>query len=324
MGTPYSTFNQYIILIQFAIFKKVVYLFAEMSEWLNVLVSKIGKVKAFGGSNPPLCAISELYEPQVRIFYRIALIFVRKHNIITLGDLAKMINYVFFDLDETLIDIKKAQNEAIKSLFKKFGFNKNTNLKNFTKKWDDLTDYHYKFYTAKEISYEEQRRRRIVDLFQFYNIELSQNPIDTYNIYLTEFENAWSVFDDVIESLQTLKSAGYNLGLISNGDYSQQVQKMQKVGIFELFSFVNTSSQFEYSKPNLKIFETVFKLHEIDFNQVVYIGDSYEKDILPCRDLGISAILIDRKNIKYDDNELIKVSSLNAIPELLLKLNNVG
>ena len=48
---------------------KLLYLFAEMSEWLNVLVSKIGKVKAFGGSNPPLCAISELYEPQVRIFY---------------------------------------------------------------------------------------------------------------------------------------------------------------------------------------------------------------------------------------------------------------
>ena len=29
---------------------------AEMSERLNVLDSKSGKVKAFGGSNPPLCA----------------------------------------------------------------------------------------------------------------------------------------------------------------------------------------------------------------------------------------------------------------------------
>ena len=27
-----------------------------MSEWSNVPVSKIGKVQAFGGSNPPLCA----------------------------------------------------------------------------------------------------------------------------------------------------------------------------------------------------------------------------------------------------------------------------
>lgn len=27
-----------------------------MSEWLNVSLSKSDKVKAFGGSNPPLCA----------------------------------------------------------------------------------------------------------------------------------------------------------------------------------------------------------------------------------------------------------------------------
>lgn len=34
----------------------------------------------------------------------------------------QMIKYVFFDLDETLIDIKKAQNEAIKSLYIKYQF----------------------------------------------------------------------------------------------------------------------------------------------------------------------------------------------------------
>ena len=30
--------------------------FEELSEWLNVLLSKSNKVKAFGGSNPPLFA----------------------------------------------------------------------------------------------------------------------------------------------------------------------------------------------------------------------------------------------------------------------------
>ena len=35
--------------------------YAEMSEWSNEPASKFGKVQAFGGSNPPLCARKNLF-----------------------------------------------------------------------------------------------------------------------------------------------------------------------------------------------------------------------------------------------------------------------
>ncbi len=230
-----------------------------------------------------------------------------------------MVKYVFFDLDETLIDIKKAQNIAIESLFNLYDFNKVIDLNSFIKKWDELTDYHYKFYTTKQISYEEQRRRRITDLFKTYNMPLTVSPIDIYNIYLKEFENAWTVFDDVEEVLKELKNNNYVLGLISNGDFDQQVQKMQRVGIYEMFGYVNTSSQFEYSKPNPKLFETIFAMHKINHENICYIGDSYKKDILPCRQLGIKTILIDRKGVDYDDPELIKTNTLKDVLMLIQK-----
>ncbi len=228
-----------------------------------------------------------------------------------------MIKYVFFDLDETLIDIKKAQNTAIESLFEMYNFNQKTDLDSFIKKWDELTDFHYKFYTSKQISYEEQRRRRIIDLFKTYHIELSSDPMIIYNIYLKEFENAWSVYDDVVETLKELKAKDYILGLISNGDYDQQVQKMKKVGIFEMFDYVNTSSQFEVSKPDTRVYETIFKMHGINYENVCYVGNSYKKDILPCRQLGIKTILIDRKNVDYNDSELVKTDTLSDILKLI-------
>lgn len=228
-----------------------------------------------------------------------------------------MIKYVFFDLDETLIDIKKAQNIAIECLFGLYGFNNVTDLNSFIKKWDELTDYHYKFYTTKQISYEEQRKRRIIDLFKAYNIPLTIAAIDVYNIYLKEFENAWTAFDDVKETLKKLKDNNYILGLISNGDYNQQVQKMQKVGIYDMFDYINTSSQFEYSKPNPKLFETIFAMHNINTEEICYIGDSYKKDVLPCRQIGVKAILIDRKGVDYNDLELIKTNTLNNILKLI-------
>ena len=227
--------------------------------------------------------------------------------------------YIFFDLDETLIDIKKAQNEAIESLYSKYGFDTKTSLTEFIQKWDSLTEYHYKFYTTKQISYEEQRRRRVIDLFKDFGILLEQDPIEVYNAYLKEFENAWVVYDDVMDTLNELKSNGYTLGLISNGDFDQQVQKMKKVGIYNMFSFVNTSSQFEVSKPNPKLYQTIFSMHSIDLKDVCYVGNSYKKDVLPCRELGIKAILIDRKNVDYDDPELLKTSSLKDVLSLIKK-----
>ena len=41
---------------------------AEMSEWSNEHDWKSCDVKASAGSNPVLCAINELYEPEVRTF----------------------------------------------------------------------------------------------------------------------------------------------------------------------------------------------------------------------------------------------------------------
>ena len=230
-----------------------------------------------------------------------------------------MIKYVFFDLDETLIDIKRAQNVAIESLFSLYSFNNATDINSFIKKWDELTDYHYKFYTTKQISYEEQRRRRITDLFKAYNIPLTNDAIDVYNIYLREFENAWAVFDDVKETLEELKKNDYILGLISNGDYGQQVQKMKYVGIYDLFDYINTSSQFEYSKPNPQLFEKIFAMHNINYEKVCYIGDSYKKDILPCRQIGVKSILIDRKGVDYNDPELIKINTLNDVLKFIQK-----
>lgn len=225
--------------------------------------------------------------------------------------------YVFFDLDETLIDVKKAQNEGVRSLYKKYDFESKTDIDTFIKKWDELTDYHYQFYSKKLISYSEQRVRRVVDLFSSFNVKLDKEPLKVYDEYLEFFEAAWDVYDDVIETLTSLKNKGYELGLISNGDYDQQVQKVKKVGIFDMFTYINTSSQLEYSKPDKRVFESIFGMYNIPYNEVCYVGDSYKKDVLPCREIGVKGILIERKNKTYDDNELIIVNNLKDIIKII-------
>lgn len=227
-----------------------------------------------------------------------------------------MIKYVFFDLDETLIDIKYAQNMAIVSLYKKFGFDKETDVNSFARVWDDLTEFHYADYTRKRISYEEQRKRRIVDLFETFEIELPMYPLDVYDIYLKFFEKNWICFEDVETTLSTLKTKGYKLGIISNGDYQQQVQKLKATKIFGYFDYIETSSEFDVSKPDTRLFEKVFAKNNIPLNEVCYIGDSYNNDYFPCSKLKIKSILLSREGAK-DYNSISQITTLADLLKIL-------
>ena len=220
--------------------------------------------------------------------------------------------YIFFDLDITLIDVKKAQNAAIEDLYYLYGFDDRIDVDSFVKKWDELTDYHYAFYTRKEISYEEQRNRRMIDLFNCYNMELDKTPHKVYDIYLKSFEDNWSIFDDVYDVIEKLYSMGYKLGVISNGDLSQQTDKLKRTGIYKFFDIITTSSEYDYSKPDPKLYESIIERFHLNKDEIVMIGDQIEKDVIPCLSIGMDAIWLNRKGKENKEN-VKEIKSLKEI-----------
>ena len=228
----------------------------------------------------------------------------------------KRMKYIFFDLDFTLIDVKKAQYVAIEDLYNIYKFDSVIDITSFIKKWDELTDYHYAFYTRKEISYEEQRNRRIIDLFKCYNMKLDKPPKEIYDIYLKSFEDNWSLFDDVYNVIEKLYNTGYKLGVISNGDFNQQTDKLKRTGIYKFFEIVTTSSEYDYSKPNPKLYETIIQRFNIDKNEMIMIGDQVEKDVIPCLSIGIDAIWLNRKEKENKEN-VKEIKSLKDIFKIL-------
>ena len=223
-----------------------------------------------------------------------------------------MKKWIFFDLNITLIDVKKAQYVAIEDLYNIYKFNEKTDLTSFAKKWDELTDYHYAFYTRKEISYEEQRNRRIIDLFKEYDMPLDKTPKEIYSIYLKSFEDNWCLFDDVYNVLEKLYDSGYKLGVISNGDLEQQTDKLSRTGILKFFEVVTTSSEYDCTKLDHRLYESIIKRFNINKDQMIMIGDQVEEDVLPCLEIGIDAIWLNRKNIK-NSNNVKEIKSLNEL-----------
>ena len=67
------------------------------------------------------------------------------------------------------------------------------------------------------------------------------------------------------------------------------------------------------------VYANVFNMNNINYENVCYVGDNYKKDILPCRSLGIRAILINRNNKHYEDNDLVSINNLKDIIPLIEK-----
>lgn len=222
--------------------------------------------------------------------------------------------FVVFDLEDTLIDTKKAKNSAIERFFYEYKFNVSTTLSEFIKKWKELAEYYHSLYEKNLISHSEQRKQRMEDLFKFYNITTKKDGIELYDEYLILFEQSWSIFDDVLPTLEYLKQNGFVLGVISNGDLSEQINSCKKTKIIDYFKFIHTSSEFGVAKPNPELFKKVLNLHGIDFNDILFVGNSYSKDYLPCKELGIKTLLIDR-NGKCD--KLSKTEKISKLTDLI-------
>ena len=104
------------------------------------------------------------------------------------------------------------------------------------------------------------------------------------------------VFGDTRPVLQTLRSAGYTLGLVSNRS-EDLLPLAEKYGIADLFHFTLSAGQAGCFKPEPGIFYKSLALAGVTAKDAVYIGDNFFADVIGALNVGIDAILIDPRDI---------------------------
>ena len=95
--------------------------------------------------------------------------------------------------------------------------------------------------------------------------------------------------DGIEEFLEYLDKAGIRSGVISNITYAGSVVKKR---IREMlpdnhFEFIIATSEYMYRKPNKRIFELALEKAELKADEVWYVGDSYECDVVGARNAGL-------------------------------------
>lgn len=129
-----------------------------------------------------------------------------------------------------------------------------------------------------------------------YRLGLSLNSCKTdarWDEIKETVKNYWLPFSDVHHVLETLRSDGIGLGVISNWDPSAR-QVLGSAGLTDFFDPIVISAEVGCEKPDKQIFELAIDKAGVDPAQCLYVGDNYYDDALGCRKVGMQALILNR------------------------------
>lgn len=119
--------------------------------------------------------------------------------------------------------------------------------------------------------------------------------------------------------IQTL-SKKFQLGVISNGIPDVQYQKLETLGIQHLFDCILLSEEVGIRKPDPRIFWKATALLATEPQKCLYVGNSYETDVLGAKKVGMLACWFNSDRLvplQEDVKPDFEISALNEIPRIL-------
>jgi len=122
----------------------------------------------------------------------------------------------------------------------------------------------------------------------------------------------FELYDDVPDTLATLRSAGLRIGLVSNS--ARDVREFAHHHGLDVDAGIS-SFHHGHTKPHASIFRAVLDLLAVEPAEAAMVGDTIADDIEGAVALGMRAILLDREGTRAAFEPRIK--SLNELPPLL-------
>ncbi|MHC4571598.1 MAG: HAD family hydrolase [Planctomycetota bacterium] len=130
---------------------------------------------------------------------------------------------------------------------------------------------------------------------------------------------------NIAETLTKLKDLGVKLGIVSNTfvNGSSLEKHLEQLGILDFFSIRVYSYEFDFRKPDTRIFKAAAEKMGEKLENILFVGDRIDKDIKPARKTGMKAVLkAAYTNIgKKIPKGVWKINRLCELPALIEKIN---
>ena len=192
---------------------------------------------------------------------------------------------IIFDLDNTLYNYEKCHKLA---LCKVINF---ININYEIKKHFDIQN-EYNIISTKlknELNNTASCHNKNIyfkHLMEIFGINLS-NLDKLYELYWDTFLNNIKCFKGVKNFIKWNKKLGIKIGILTDYETEYQIKKLNKLELLDYIDIIVTSEEVGIEKPSCQMFLTILNKLNLNFDEVIMMGDNFDKDICGALNVNI-------------------------------------
>lgn len=230
-----------------------------------------------------------------------------------------MIKAVIFDLDNTLCNSTGVIEDILKSIFIK-------HLKHFpNKSVDELISLNVKIFekliSDPNVPLSAAIIRVWFEVFEQLQIKPSLKIILQFIEHIRrEANKKIRLIDGALDLINYLKSKDIKIGVLTNGIFIDQANKLVKLKLDSFVDYLVTSDMCASDKPDPKIFKYLLNKLAVLPSQALMIGNDLVADIKGADDLGIRTIYLKNSSPRNVAMKLVKPDYTETSHKNILKL----
>ena len=223
-----------------------------------------------------------------------------------------MIEFLFLDLDDTILDFQKAEHIAVKKTLQDYGVDPTEAV---CSRYSQINRAHWEALERKELTREQVLVGRFATLFQELGVEA--NAVECARRYENNLSVGHYFLPGALEAVQRLAKK-YKLYIASNGTKKVQTSRLKSADIGKYFQNIFISQDMGADKPSMAYFEACFdRIPGFDPGKAMIVGDSLSSDIQGGINAGIATCWVnpnhkEAKNIQ-PDYQIEALSQLEAL-----------
>lgn len=233
----------------------------------------------------------------------------------------KSIKAVIFDFDDTLFDHEHSSREGLRAVWKRYSCFQDIDLKSLEAEHSEqLEKIHFNYVLFGKMTIEEARIERFKNLFLNRKVEVdfetANNAADIYRMSYQKHRRCC----DGAEELLKIFSRKFKIGIVTNNLISEQEEKLKFLRIEKYINAMVTSEEAKMRKPHRFIFDYTLQKLNVNNDEAVMIGDSWEADIVGAHSAGIKCIWYNYRKTAIPDINLAKEIRTLKNPEYIESL----
>ncbi|MFI3283931.1 MAG: HAD family hydrolase [Erysipelotrichaceae bacterium] len=215
------------------------------------------------------------------------------------------IKAVIFDFDNTLADRQYSSRMIFSKLIQEM--------------IPDLEPMELEHHLQEIISWDEWGTKSLYKTFKQFCDKYALDPQLAHEMadrWPQEMPKATVLFDESIHVLETLQKK-YRLAIITNGHSEAQKNKIQHVGIESYFEKILVGGDYEFQKPDVRIFQLMCEHLNLQPEECLFVGDVFTTDIIGAHRCGMKTVWICSDPKRQHDSCVTRIYEIQDLLKLI-------